>query len=140
MSPAVWRYTPVMTLKHVVLPAPLGPMRPKIWLRSISKLTRSRATRPPKRIVRSVRRRTGSAVLGAFPAILELGGPAAVGDDALGAEDHHHDEGGAEHEHPVLGKGAEALGQVRDHDGADDGAGEVPRPSQHDGGEEQDRE
>src|SRR3989339_551691 len=37
----------------VVLPAPLGPRKPTICPWGISKLTRSTAVRPPKRLVRS---------------------------------------------------------------------------------------
>src|SRR2546423_479731 len=37
-----------------------------------------------------------------------LGSPAA-GDDALGSEDHHDDEGGTEHQLPVFGEAAEPL-------------------------------
>src|SRR5262245_44732257 len=39
-------------LNSVVLPAPLGPMRPTIWPSATSKLTSSRATMPPNRTVR----------------------------------------------------------------------------------------
>ncbi len=51
--PAVGRYTPVITLKQVVLPAPFGPISPRISPRLISKETESSATRPPKRSVTS---------------------------------------------------------------------------------------
>src|SRR5919201_5472764 len=40
-----------MVLKSVVLPAPLGPIRAKISLALISKLTSSTALSPPKRLV-----------------------------------------------------------------------------------------
>src|SRR4051812_6875269 len=40
-----------MTLKQVVLPAPLGPMSPRISPSLMWKLTSSRAVRPPKRSV-----------------------------------------------------------------------------------------
>ena len=39
-----------MQLKSVVLPAPLGPIRPQIAPGATSKLTSSRAVTPPKRI------------------------------------------------------------------------------------------
>src|SRR6478609_4012307 len=42
-----------MTLKHVVLPAPFGPMRPRISPLLMWKLTSLRATTPPKRRVTS---------------------------------------------------------------------------------------
>src|SRR3954453_18952065 len=129
-----------MTLNAVVLPAPFGPMSPKIWPGSIEKLTWSRATRPPKRMVSSSSTRSGSAMFPRLPPVLQLGRPPPVGHDALRAEDHHDHQGGPEDEHPVLGEAAEALGQVPDEHGADDGAGQVARAAQHDGGEEQDRQ
>src|SRR6478672_13861725 len=48
-----------MQLKHVVFPAPLGPMSPTISNSSTSRATSSRACRPPKRIERSTASRTG---------------------------------------------------------------------------------
>ena len=47
--PEVGRYTPVMALKQVVLPAPLGPIRPRISPRRMAKFTESSAVSPPKR-------------------------------------------------------------------------------------------
>src|SRR6516164_7246874 len=47
--PDVGSCRPVMTLKHVVLPAPLGPMRPVTVPASTSTLASDRARRPPKR-------------------------------------------------------------------------------------------
>src|SRR4029079_11951655 len=46
----------------VVLPAPLGPMRPVISPRATSRSTASRARTPPKRTVISVSWRMGSAM------------------------------------------------------------------------------
>src|SRR5437660_12076505 len=48
-----------MQLKHVVLPAPLGPMSPTISNSSTLRLTSSRACRPPKRIDSCSASRTG---------------------------------------------------------------------------------
>src|SRR3954471_186814 len=48
-----------MQLKQVVLPAPLGPIRPTISNSSTFRLTSSRACRPPKRIESSSASRTG---------------------------------------------------------------------------------
>jgi hypothetical protein len=48
MRPAVGRYTPAQMLKKVVLPAPLGPMMPKMRPSSIFMSTFSTALRPPK--------------------------------------------------------------------------------------------
>src|SRR5262249_55904041 len=114
-----------MALKQVVLPAPLGPMRPKIWPGSMSKETASSAVRPPKRMVRPSTESSGSANFHRLAPVFQFRGSPPVRDEALRPEDHHHYEGGAEHEHAVLRKASEALGQVADHDGADDGAGEV---------------
>src|SRR5665213_4115058 len=47
MRPAVGRSTPVMQLKNVLLPAPLGPMTARISPAPISKLTALSAARPP---------------------------------------------------------------------------------------------
>src|SRR3954471_9757997 len=115
-------------------------MSPKIWPGSMTKLTWSRATRPPKRMVRLSSSRIGSAMLHGLAPILQLGRPAAVGDDALRPEDHHDDQRRAEHEDAVLREPAEALGEVADQHGTDDGAGQVARAAEHDGGEEQDRQ
>src|SRR3954471_7030334 len=100
-----------MALKHVVFPAPFGPIRPKICPGSMSRLTWSSAVRPPKRMVSSRNERSASGMLGLLASILELVGPPTVRHDALRPEDHHDHEGGAEHEHPVLGEAPEALGQ-----------------------------
>src|ERR1019366_5772114 len=43
---------PVITLKKVVLPEPLGPIRPRISPSFTARLSRFKATRPPKRIDR----------------------------------------------------------------------------------------
>src|SRR3954447_10374790 len=93
-----------MQLKQVVLPAPLGPMRPTISNSSTSKATSSSACRPPKRIDRSMASRTGIGLFGTRPATgvhleaLALE-PTAYGRgdraQALGLEDH-----GEDGEHP----------------------------------------
>src|SRR5947209_6346900 len=128
MVPAEGVYTPVMALKQVVFPAPFGPISPKICWGSMAKVTSCRATRPPKRMVSRSSWRTGGAVstmLDRFSPVFQLGGAPAARHDALGAEDHHHDQRSTEDEHAVLREAAEALGQVADDDGADDGADKV---------------
>src|ERR1041384_5963254 len=45
------RCAPVITLKSVVLPAPLGPMKPQICFSGMSKLTSLSAATPPKYFV-----------------------------------------------------------------------------------------
>src|SRR5437868_6141588 len=52
-----------MQLNAVVLPAPLGPIRPTISHSSTDRLSPSIATRPPKRIVRSRTSSTDTAAL-----------------------------------------------------------------------------
>ena len=52
-DPVVGGWRPQITLKSVVLPAPLGPMRPVMAPASASKETSSRARRPPKLTVTS---------------------------------------------------------------------------------------
>src|SRR5256885_14480324 len=51
--PELGRYTRVTTLKSVVLPAPLGPIRATTSPAPTPKDTRSRATTPPNRTLRS---------------------------------------------------------------------------------------
>ncbi len=51
--PELGRYTPVIALKQVVFPAPLGPISPRISPRRMSKVTESSATSPPNFIVKS---------------------------------------------------------------------------------------
>src|SRR5258708_19257316 len=60
--PALGRYTRVMTLKRVVLPAPFGPINATTSPASTVKETRSSATTPPKRTLSS---RTSSSVISA---------------------------------------------------------------------------
>lgn len=52
MVPDVGRCVPLMRLKNVVLPAPLGPMIALILPGSMVVLTSLTAARPPKRLVR----------------------------------------------------------------------------------------
>src|SRR6476620_2814875 len=74
-----------MTLKQVVLPAPLGPMRPRISPSLMWKLTSFRATTPPKRRVTlstSSRRRparVGAAVAAAAVVVLVSGVLSGIG-------------------------------------------------------------
>src|SRR6516162_9993332 len=129
-----------MALKHVVLPAPFGPMRPKISWGWMAKLTSCRATRPPKRMVSPSSQRTGSAMFDGLAPVFELSRATPVRHDALGPEDHHHDEGGAEDQDAVFGEAPEPLGEVADHDGAHDGAQEIAGAAEHHAAEEQDRQ
>src|SRR5882672_5886697 len=100
---------PVIALKAVVLPAPLGPMRPRISPSYRVKLTSSSATTPPKRSVtfltssRALRVGSGTDDRLLLP-VLEFGGPGPVGPETLGPEDHHHDEDDTEDEDPQAGR------------------------------------
>src|SRR6266508_4722418 len=98
--PAVGSYTPVIALNTVVLPAPFGPINPKISPGWIAIDTSSTAVSPPKRIESDSSARIGSELdiehcSGAFGfhlSRLHLRGAPAVGQQALGSEDHHRDE------------------------------------------------
>src|SRR5215211_7295982 len=102
-------------LKNVVLPAPFGPIRLTIERSGISKSTSLTAMRPPKTLViprasRMLPLPFSSATghpsecvtrVAAFPAV-QLLGALAVGDYALGPEEHHEDQDDAEQEEVVL--------------------------------------
>src|ERR1700730_14997284 len=92
-----WKGTyPVMTLTNVVLPAPLGPMRPWIAPFSTSSDTPSTARTPPKwRWTLSSRRSTG---LRSGPPAGADDGEAATTDDALRPEDDHGNQNRPAHD------------------------------------------
>src|SRR5438093_8701360 len=60
MSPASGRVSPLMQLRSVVLPAPLGPMMPNTWPGSTVTVTPARALTPPNRLLTS---RTASRLM-----------------------------------------------------------------------------
>src|SRR5262245_9504038 len=62
MRPRVGRSKPVRQLKHVDLPAPLGPMIPRIWPSGTARETLLRAASPPKWTVSPSVRRIGTPV------------------------------------------------------------------------------
>src|SRR5208282_1438905 len=109
MSPALGAWMPVTRLTNVVLPAPLGPISPRISPRSSRIETSSLATRPPKRLVRP-RVSRSLAMLSRLPRPLaEETGRAQQEDEkhereAIGVLIRRRDEGGtqafddAEHE------------------------------------------
>ena len=66
--PAAGFSRPVQALNVVVLPAPLGPIRPVIRPAGASSVTRSTATRPPKRTSRSLMPRSADRTAGASAA------------------------------------------------------------------------
>src|SRR5436309_120986 len=124
--PEVGSCRPVMTLNRVVLPAPLGPMRPVTRPGSAERSTSWRAITPPKRTLTSSTDRSDNAFhllgdLDARDAILGSGGASAetvddtadLADDAVGAAgDRHGAESGAEEGQAVdvddLGENVEA--------------------------------
>src|SRR5713226_5158142 len=68
ISPDVGSCAPTRHEKSVVLPAPLGPMIPKISPRFTSKSTEARASSPPKRFEILRKERSVSAGIGNPPA------------------------------------------------------------------------
>src|ERR1700693_3605510 len=71
MRPSSGWSAPLMQLKSVVLPAPLGPMRPTISRGSMVSDTSWLATRPPKRLVHDVT--SSSGVIGSALGASALG-------------------------------------------------------------------
>src|SRR5215813_12681656 len=115
MAPTSGFTKPVMRLKTVVFPAPLGPMRKTISPSSTWKLTSLVASRPPKRLLTfwnsrmaaiglPLHRADGAGFPPELPALEER-------DHAAGQEDGHHDEERAvDHQVRVLEVGLEDLG------------------------------
>src|SRR6478752_3636920 len=142
---------PVMTLKQVVLPAPLGPIRPRISPSSMWKLTSSRAVSPPNRRVTASRLSTGSGMGGPFldlalfervDLLLEMAGPdgSSRRQHALWAVDREQHQGESEHEHAVLLEPTEALREIGDDGSPHHHAPPVAGTADDDRRDEQDRE
>src|SRR5215216_6352077 len=102
ISPSSHLLNPVMQLKNVVLPAPLGPIILTMDFSGISKLTEFTATRPPKRLVTlfavrmgamvtSLDHILGSNVFGIRVVQFALGG--LRGPEAFRLGQHHDDQG-----------------------------------------------
>src|SRR5579875_549097 len=128
--PRVGRSNPLMMLKVVVFPAPLGPTRP-VALPSGTVKERARiAWNPPYSLLRP---RTSSMVV-PHPGCwrpLGLGGLPRPGEPS-GEEGHGEDEEHAEgHLRQHGGDGAERVPQDGDERGAHKGPGEGARPSHH---------
>src|SRR3984893_9176823 len=141
--PVLGAETDQMTVKSVVLPAPLGPMMPRISPGAARRLTSFTAVRPPKRLV------TASSSSIASHRAQPLPDPA---DQALGHEAHDHDEQAAvddqvDADEPRL-EVAEGRAQVdlergdeeRAHEGADRGAESADDAVQREADREVDRE
>src|ERR1700680_3492489 len=119
-----------MTLTSVVLPAPLGPMRPWIAPFSTSSDTPSTARTPPKwRWTLSRRRSTG---LRSGPPAWPDDGQTAAADDALRPEDDHRDQDSTPEAVAVVeALESEDLGQRGQDQGSDHRAEDVAAPTQY---------
>src|SRR5262245_16115850 len=135
MEPAVGRRKPLRRLKQVVLPAPLGPMRPTISPFSTVRSTWLTAARPPKWRVRS--RVSSSGIASGRRARRGRRGrpPPPKSRELLGQRDKtaRQEQDRQQHrdreEDRLVRASAEGLGQERQEDGADDRAREVaPAP------------
>src|SRR5882672_11883964 len=119
-----------MTLTSVVLPAPLGPIRPWVDPPSTSSDTPSTARTPPKcRWILSRRRSMGSSPT--RPPWRPDDGQAAATDDALRAKDDHGDQERAGDDVDVDPLGLEDPRQQRDDQGADDRPEHVAASAEH---------
>src|SRR6266550_5991543 len=135
MLPDWGRMYPVTMFTSVVLPAPLGPIKPKMVPSSISRDTSSTACTPPTDRLTLVSRSNALTRPPARPPARRDDGEAAPTDDALRPEDDDEDQDDAVDDVAIGGKLAHDLGQRREEDRADDGADDVRRPSDHGKGE-----
>src|SRR6202049_1691222 len=94
ISPDVGSSAPTRHEKSVVLPAPLGPMIPKMSPGITSKSMRSRARRPPKRLEMPRTESSASAGIGDPPVRSEGGG----GERRQPSSDAHQPVGLVEHD------------------------------------------
>src|SRR2546423_14252979 len=120
-----------MTLTSVVLPAPLGPMRPWMVPCSTSSDTPSTACTPPKCRWTSSRRRSTDS--GARPPRGPDDRETTPADDALRAEDDDGDQKDTGDDVDVVTGAFEDVRQERDDERADDGP-------QHESAAAEDRE
>src|SRR5262249_20958028 len=117
ISPALSAVTPVIRLKTVLLPAPLGPMRP--WIDPAATVIGRSATActPPKRreTPRSSRSKAGSRGRRrpAAQSLAQAPRCARQRHEALGREQHRENENGAEDEDLVVMELAQELGGDR---------------------------
>src|SRR4051812_8928510 len=106
-----------MQLKMVVLPAPLGPMRPTISNSSTFNDTSDRARSPPKLIETPTASRTGiavPAVQGEPPALQPPADRAGDRTEPVGLEDEGHDgQDAREHLDEIAGVSGEVLRQMQ---------------------------
>src|SRR5262245_19144753 len=149
MEPDVGTRTPLSTLTSVVLPAPLGPINPRISPGSTAGETWSSATNPPKRLLTAwVSSSSGSA-------IAELRGPPVPGHprhpargreqrawdgaQAFDAQGQEEDQHRAEDNHALLAQGPEILGGKDQQHRSRHGAAQAVQAPHHDHHEDVDR-
>src|SRR3954471_17880104 len=91
MRPASGRYTPLIRLNTVDLPAPLGPMRPRISPSSTLNVRWETASSPPKRLLSAVT--SSTAFIAARGSFEHLAGArkALVQPSQQGARHEQHD-------------------------------------------------
>src|SRR3954462_11897650 len=167
--PVVGLYRPVMQLKKVVLPAPLGPISETMPFSGTLKSTSLTATRPPKTFETFVASRTVSLmaylvelgrhgpalrVLGVDLGLVELKFASGGWQEALGPQHHHHEQEEAEDPEvdrrdvevqPERVGDAVELGQAeavhhRKHDRAEDDAPDVAHPADDDHAQDEHRQ
>src|SRR5262249_50449441 len=127
IRPASVLSVPLMQLMSVVLPEPLGPMRPKRSPCPTRRLTPPSAWKPPKRLVTSCTSRSVSALMrstdASCPAPTRARQPLDEPNDAFGRQDHERHEN-QPHEEEVEGRGdrdhRDLLGRSEQH-GTDNG-------------------
>src|SRR5262245_4282171 len=115
--PVSGRRCPVMRLKSVVFPAPLGPMMALIDPAGTVKLTPPTAWKPSKLFRRS---RTSS--IGAPSARDEVPRERGGAGQPAGEHEEQEDEDGAQDQRPVLRVGDDLLVEPDQDEGADRGA------------------
>src|SRR5262245_18861950 len=122
-APASGRRCPVIKLKNVVLPAPLGPMMAAICPGFTRRLTPATAWNPSKALRTS---RTSSTGHPPQPP------PAGIqrAHDAAGEHEEQHDEDRPQHERPVLGVRGDLLVEDQKDQRAYGRPPEMPHPAQ----------
>src|ERR1700694_810665 len=132
------RMSPVTRLTSVVLPAPLGPIKPKIVPSSISSDTPSTARTPPNERLMSVSCSRALTRSPARPPARRDDGEAAPADDSLGPEDDDEDEDDPVDDVPIGGKLPHDLWERGEEHRSHDRADHVCRPADHSEGEDLD--
>src|SRR4051812_12799593 len=122
-APASGCRWPVIRLKNVVLPAPLGPMMAAIWPATTVRLTPPTARKPSKDFRMS---RTSSTARPPDPAADQLERTRQTARE----HEQQHDQDRAEHERPVLRVRGDLLVQENEDEGADGRAVEAPHAAQ----------